>query len=164
MPSSLLLEVPALADFNQAWTELTDWLSLLDRVIKSQRVMVGDLEDINEMIIKQKATLQDLEQKRPQLEELITAAQNLKNKTSNQEARTIITDQIERIQNQWDEVQEHLQIRRQQLNEMLKDSTQWIEAKEKVEQFIGQAKSKLDSWKEVSHTMDEIQKKITETK
>ncbi|KAF3812963.1 hypothetical protein GH733_019305, partial [Mirounga leonina] len=47
-------EVPALADFNRAWTELTDWLSLLDRVIKSQRVMVGDLEDINEMIIKQK--------------------------------------------------------------------------------------------------------------
>lgn len=54
MPSSLLLEVPALADFNRAWTELTDWLSLLDQVIKSQRVMVGDLEDINEMIIKQK--------------------------------------------------------------------------------------------------------------
>lgn len=54
MPSTLLLEVPALADFNRAWTELTDWLSLLDRVIKSQRVMVGDLEDINDMIMKQK--------------------------------------------------------------------------------------------------------------
>ncbi|ERE65045.1 dystrophin-like protein [Cricetulus griseus] len=202
MPSSLLLEVPALADFNRAWTELTDWLCLLDRVIKSQRVMVGDLEDINEMIIKQKsmsealvywmsceqsqrheiekclrgeskagcgealqqATLQDLEQRRPQLEELITAAQNLKNKTSNQEARTIITDRIERIQNQWDEVQEHLHNRRQQLNEMLKDSTQWLEAKEKAEQFIGQAKARLDSWKEGPHMMDEIQKKISETK
>ncbi|KAH0511892.1 Dystrophin, partial [Microtus ochrogaster] len=164
MPSSLLLEVPALADFNRAWTELTEWLSLLDRVIKSQRVMVGDLEDINEMIIKQKATLQDLEQRRPQLEELITAAQNLKNKTSNQEARTIITDRIERIQNQWDEVQEHLQNRRQQLDEMLKDSTQWLETKEEAEQVIGQARAKLDSWKEGPHTTDEIQKKITETK
>ncbi|KAH1187170.1 hypothetical protein KIL84_019919, partial [Mauremys mutica] len=92
MPSSLLLEVPALADFNKAWAELTDWLSLLDRVIKSQIVTVGDLDDINDMIIKQKAALQELEQRHPQLEELITAAQNLKNKTSNQEARTIITD------------------------------------------------------------------------
>lgn len=54
MPSTLLLEVPALADFNRAWTELTDWLSLLDRVLKSQRVMVGDPEDISDMIIKQK--------------------------------------------------------------------------------------------------------------
>uniref|UniRef100_A0A9L0SJS2 Dystrophin n=2 Tax=Equus caballus TaxID=9796 RepID=A0A9L0SJS2_HORSE len=164
MPSSLLLEVPALADFNRAWTELTDWLSLLDQVIKSQRVMVGDLEDINEMIIKQKATLQDLEQRRPQLEELITAAQNLKNKTSNQEARTIITDRIERIQSQWDEVQEHLQNRRQQLNEMLKDSTQWLEAKEEAEQVLGQARAKLESWKEGPYTMDAIQRKITETK
>ncbi|KAL6041799.1 hypothetical protein STEG23_012304, partial [Scotinomys teguina] len=110
------------------------------------------------------ATLQDLEQRRPQLEELITAAQNLKNKTSNQEARTVITDRIERIQNQWDEVQEHLQNRRQQLNEMLKDSTQWLETKEKTEQVMGQARAKLDSWKEGPHTMDEIQKRITETK
>ncbi|KAM5290132.1 dystrophin isoform 2-T2 [Glossophaga mutica] len=176
MPSTLLLEVPALADFNRAWTELTDWLALLDRVLKSQRVMVGDLEDINEMIIKQKlvesmmnshlqgATLQDLEQRRPQLEELITAAQNLKNKTSNQEARTIITDRIERIQNQWDEVQEHLQNRRQQLNEMLKDSTQWLEAKDEAEQVLGQARARLDSWKEGPYTTDAIQKKIKETK
>ncbi|XP_055249427.1 dystrophin isoform X4 [Moschus berezovskii] len=164
MPSSLLLEVPALADFNRAWTELTDWLSLLDRVLKAQRVMVGDLEDINEMIVKQKATLQDLEQKRPQLEELITAAQNLKNKTSNQEARTIITDRIERIQSQWDEVQEHLQNRRQQLNEMLKDSTQWLEAKEEAEQVVGQARAKLETWKEGPYTMDATQRKITETK
>lgn len=71
---------------------------------------------------------------------------------------------VERIQNQWDEVQEHLQNRRQQLNEMLKDSTQWLETKEEAEQVIGQARAKLDSWKEGPHTMDEIQKKITETK
>lgn len=54
MPSSLLLEVPALAEFNKAWADLTDWLNLLDRVIKSQIVTVGDLDEINDMIIKQK--------------------------------------------------------------------------------------------------------------
>lgn len=45
------------------------------------------------------ATLQDLEQRRPQLEELITAAQNLKNKTNNQEARTVITDRSKSFRN-----------------------------------------------------------------
>uniref|UniRef100_A0A8C9WAK2 Dystrophin n=1 Tax=Scleropages formosus TaxID=113540 RepID=A0A8C9WAK2_SCLFO len=92
MPSSLLMEMPALVHFNKAWVELTDWLSLLDRMIQTQRVTVGDLEEINDMIVKQKATLQDLEHKRPQLESQITAAQNLKNKTNNQEARSTITD------------------------------------------------------------------------
>ncbi|XP_054021782.1 dystrophin isoform X4 [Dryobates pubescens] len=164
MPSSVLLEVPALADFNKAWAELTDWLSRLDREIKSQRVIVGDLDDINDMIIKQKAILQDLEQRRPHLDELITAAQNLKNKTSNQEARTIVTDRIEKIQNQWDEVHGHLQNRRQQLHEMLKDSTQWLEAKQEAEQVLEQAKTKLESWKEISYTVEALKKQNTELK
>ncbi|XP_071424824.1 dystrophin isoform X4 [Pithys albifrons albifrons] len=164
MPSSVLLEVPALADFNKAWAELTDWLSRLDREIKSQRVIVGDLDDINDMIIKQKAILQDLEQRRPQLDELITAAQNLKNKTSNQEARTIITDHIEKIQSQWDEVHGYLQSRRQQLQEMLKDSTQWLEAKREAEQVLEQAKAKLESWKEISYTVEALKKQNTELK
>ncbi|XP_071606699.1 dystrophin isoform X11 [Heliangelus exortis] len=164
MPSSVLLEVPALADFNKAWAELTDWLSRLDRDIKSQRVIVGDLDDINDMIIKQKAILQDLEQRRPQLDELVTAAQNLKNKTSNQEARTIITDRIEKIQSQWDEVHGHLQSRRQQLHEMLKDSTQWLEAKQEAEQVLGQGKAKLESWKEISYTVEALKKQNTDLK
>ncbi|XP_042314822.1 dystrophin isoform X11 [Sceloporus undulatus] len=164
MPSSLLLEVPALAEFNKAWADLTDWLSLLDRVIKSQIVTVGDLDEINDMIIKQKATIQDLEQRRPQLEELITAAQNLKNKTSNQEARTVITDRIEKIQNQWDEVQGHLQNRRQQLHEMLKDSTQWLEARQEAEQVLECAKAKLESWKEISYTVEGLKKQNAELK
>ncbi|XP_065533284.1 dystrophin isoform X3 [Lathamus discolor] len=164
MPSSVLLEVPALADFNKAWAELTDWLSRLDRDIKSQRVIVGDLDNINDMIIKQKAILQDLEQRRPQLDELITAAQNLKNKTSNQEARTIITDRIEKIQSQWDEVHGHLQSRSQQLHEMLKDSTQWLEAKQEAEQVLEQAKAKLESWKEISYTVEALKKQNTELK
>lgn len=71
---------------------------------------------------------------------------------------------VERIQSQWDEVQEHLQNRRQQLNEMLKDSTQWLEAKEEAEQVLGPPRAKLESWKEGPYTMDAIQKKITETK
>uniref|UniRef100_A0A803Y5M5 Dystrophin n=1 Tax=Meleagris gallopavo TaxID=9103 RepID=A0A803Y5M5_MELGA len=159
MPSSVVLEVPALADFNKAWAELTDWLSRLDREIKAQRVTVGDLDDINDMIIKQKAILQDLEQRRPQLDELITAAQNLKNKTSNQEARTIITDR-----KPVDDVHGYLQSRIQQLHEMLKDSTQWLEAKQEAEQVLEQAKAKLESWKEISYTVEALKKQNTELK
>ncbi|XP_078264997.1 dystrophin isoform X3 [Rhinoraja longicauda] len=164
MPSSLLMDVPALADFNKAWVELTDWLSLLDRVIKSQLVTVGDVEEINDMIIKQKATLQDLDQKRPQLDELITAAQNLKNKTTNQEARAIITDRIEKVQSQWDEVQSRLQSRTQQLQEMLKDSNQWLEAKQEAEELLEKARTKQGSWKEMSYTIDILMKQNADIK
>ncbi|XP_077152809.1 dystrophin isoform X6 [Ranitomeya variabilis] len=164
MPSSLLLEVPALAEFSKTCAELKDWLTLLDRVIKAQIVTVGDVEEINEMIIKQKVTLQDLEQKRPHLEELITAAQNLKNKTSNPEARAVVTDRIEKIQNQWEDVQCHLQNRRQQLQEMLKDSTQWHEARHEAEQILEKAKGRIESWKDISYTVESLKKQNSDLK
>ncbi|XP_069495183.1 dystrophin isoform X3 [Ambystoma mexicanum] len=164
IPSSLLMEVPALADFNKAWADLTDWLSLLDRVIKAQIVTVGDVDEINDMIVKEKETLQDLEQRRPQLDELITLAQNLKNKINNQEARSAITDRIEKLLNQWEDVHGHLQNRRQQLQDMLKDSTQWLEAKQEADQVLAKAKTRLDSWKEISYTVEALKKQNTELK
>ncbi|XP_056412124.1 dystrophin isoform X3 [Hyla sarda] len=109
-------------------------------------------------------TLQDLEQKRPHLEELITAAQNLKNKTSNPEARAVVTDRIEKIQNQWEEVQCHLQNRRQQLQEMLKDSTQWHDARHEAEQMLEKAKGHIESWKEISYTVESLKKQNSDLK
>lgn len=50
------------------------------------------------------------------------------------------------------------------MNEMVKDSTQWLEAKDEAEQVLGQATARLDSWKEGPYTTDAIQKKIKETK
>lgn len=71
---------------------------------------------------------------------------------------------VEKIQSQWDEVQGRLQNRRQQLHEMLKDSTQWLEAKQEAEQVLEQAKAKLESWKEISYTVDALKKQNTELK
>ncbi|XP_038612990.1 dystrophin isoform X1 [Tachyglossus aculeatus] len=164
MPSSLLPEMPALADFNRAWAELTDWLTLLDQGIKTQRAMVGDPEDIGGLMVKLKMGLQDLEQRRPKLEELITAAQNLKNKTGNPEARAVITDHIEKIQSQWEEVQEHLQGRKQQLSEMLKDSTRWLGARQEAERLLDRTRAELEAWADVPASAEAVRAQLAEAK
>uniref|UniRef100_A0A3B3R1U0 Dystrophin n=1 Tax=Paramormyrops kingsleyae TaxID=1676925 RepID=A0A3B3R1U0_9TELE len=156
MPSSLLLEIPALVQFNKTLSELTNWLSVLDHMTQTQRVMVGNLEEINDMMKKQKATLQDLEQRRPQMESQITAAQNLKNKTNNQEARVTITDRIDRLQTQFEEVHGRLSDRALELQRMLKDSSHWLKAKQEVESLLKRANEKLESWKELSYTVDAL--------
>lgn len=71
---------------------------------------------------------------------------------------------VEKIQSQWDEVHGHLQNRRQQLHEMLKDSTQWLEAKQEADQVLERAKAKLESWKEISYTVEALKKQNTELK
>lgn len=44
----------ALDKFNNSWAELNDWLSLLDHMVQTQKVTVGDLDDIKEMTAKLK--------------------------------------------------------------------------------------------------------------
>jgi len=71
---------------------------------------------------------------------------------------------VEKIQSQWDEVHGHLQSRRQQLHEMLKDSTQWLEAKQESERVLEQAQAKFESWKEISYTVEALKKQNSELK
>lgn len=47
----------ALDKFNKSWMELDDWLTLLDHMVQTQRVMVGDLDEISEMTVKLKVRL-----------------------------------------------------------------------------------------------------------
>lgn len=46
----------ALDKFNQSWTELNNWLSLLDHMVLTQRVTVGDLGEISDLTAKLKVS------------------------------------------------------------------------------------------------------------
>uniref|UniRef100_A0A672MV72 Dystrophin n=1 Tax=Sinocyclocheilus grahami TaxID=75366 RepID=A0A672MV72_SINGR len=146
----------ALDKFNKSWTELDDWLTLLDHMVQTQRVMVGDLDEINEMTVKLKSTLQDMDQRCPQLNKQITAAQNMKNKTNNPETRATITDRIEKLQAHWEDSHTKLMNRVLQLQNMHKDSSDWLEARKRVEPLIKRANEKLESWNKVSHSVDDL--------
>ncbi|CAL8307771.1 unnamed protein product [Merluccius merluccius] len=157
-------ESAVLAQFHKSWAELTDWLSMLDHMVQNKRVVVADLDDINGNIQGLKASLQDMEQRRPLLEKQVTAAQNLKNKTSNQETRNAITDRIERLQAHWEDSQTKLSDRTKQLHNMLQDSTDWLETRKKVEPLIKQANERMDAWTETTYTVEALKKQNAELK
>lgn len=53
-------EYAALAQFNKSWAELTDWLTMMDNMVQNKRVVVADLDDINDMIRQLKVQTSDL--------------------------------------------------------------------------------------------------------
>ncbi|XP_039649481.1 dystrophin isoform X9 [Perca fluviatilis] len=157
-------ESAALAQFNKSWAELTDWLTMLDNMVQNKRVVVADLDDINDNISILKVSLQELDQRRPLLERQVTAAQNLKNKTSNQETRNAITERIDRLQTHWDDSQTKLSDRTKQLHNMLQDSTDWLDAKKRVDHLIKRASERLESWQEITYTVEALKKQNAELK
>ncbi|XP_062301507.1 dystrophin isoform X2 [Scomber scombrus] len=157
-------ESAALAQFNKSWAELTDWLTMLDNMVQNKRVVVADLDDINDNIGQLKVSLQELDQRRPLLERQVTAAQNLKNKTSNQETRNAITERIDRLQTHWEDSQTKLSDRTKQLHNMLQDSTDWLDRKNRVDHLIKRASDRLESWQEITYTVDALKKQNAELK
>ncbi|KAM9836007.1 dystrophin-like [Aulostomus maculatus] len=164
LTGSSLPESAALAQFNKSWAELTDWLTMLDNMVQNKRVVVADLDDIKENIGQLKASLQELDQRRPLLERQVTAAQNLKNKTSNQDTRNAITERIDRLQTHWEDSQTKLSDRTKQLHNMLQDSTDWLNSKEVVDHLIKQASERLESLQELTYTVDAVKRQNAELK
>ncbi|XP_018118490.1 utrophin isoform X1 [Xenopus laevis] len=136
-------ELPAPSDLDKTVTELGDWLVLIDQMLKSNIVTVGDAEEINTTIARMKITNEDLEQRYPQLESVLTLAQNVKNKTSNLDVRTAITEKSENLKSHWDNTQHGVEVRQQQLQEMLKNSTKWDKQRAEIQNILDQADFRL---------------------
>ncbi|XP_075002340.1 utrophin isoform X5 [Calonectris borealis] len=137
------LELSAPADLDKTTTELADWLVLIDQMLKSNIVTVGNTEEINRTIARMKITKADLDQRHPQLDSVFTLAQNLKNKTSSSDIRTVITEKLEKVKNQWDNTQHGVEVRQQQLKYMLTDSMQWDEQRQEMEHLMEQCEIRL---------------------
>uniref|UniRef100_A0A8C5JI45 Utrophin n=1 Tax=Junco hyemalis TaxID=40217 RepID=A0A8C5JI45_JUNHY len=137
------LELSAPADLDKTRTELADWLVLIDQMLKSNIVTVGNTEEINRTITRMKITNADMDHRHPQLDSVFTLAQNLKNKTSSSDIRTEITEKMEKLKNQWDSTQHSVEVRQQQLKHMLADSLQWHEQRQEMEHLMEQCEIRL---------------------
>lgn len=130
------LEISVPADLDKTITELADWLVLIDQMLKSNIVTVGDVKEINKTVSRMKITKADLEQRHPQLDCVFTLAQNLKNKASSSDVRTAITEKLEKLKTQWESTQHGVELRRQQLEDMVVDSLQWDDHREETEELM----------------------------
>ncbi|XP_035276172.1 LOW QUALITY PROTEIN: dystrophin [Anguilla anguilla] len=155
-------DLVAPTDLNETATELGDWLLLIDQMLKSNIVTVGDVDEICTTIGRLKVTKSDLEQRHTQLEAIFTLAQNIKNKTSNLDVRTSITEKLEKVRCQWDNTQHGVEARLIQLDHMITHSNQWEEQRREVNALIGQNEARLHNLQMLSK--DPLTKQLSDSK
>ncbi|XP_032398145.1 dystrophin isoform X3 [Etheostoma spectabile] len=149
-------------DLNETATELADWLLLITQMLKSNIVTVGDTEEIRTTMGRLQVTKIDLEQRHPQLEDIFTLAQNIKNKTSNLDVRTSITEKLEKVRSQWDSTQHGVEARLQQLDNMIGQSNQWEEQRKEVNAFIGHNEGRFHNL--LQQSSDPLTKQLADNK
>ncbi|XP_078699235.1 dystrophin-like isoform X12 [Branchiostoma floridae x Branchiostoma belcheri] len=151
-------------DFDKSVAELRDWLMLLDHMLKSQIVTVGDVEEIEEMIIKQKTVLNDLDVKKPQLDTVVAAGRRLIQTADTDSDKQLLKEKVDRIQEQWDEASTRVGSRKRELDNMLTDCHHWDELREDVNRWLEQAEQQVEHDSEVGQTVDVLDKQIAQHK
>ncbi|KAM3602596.1 uncharacterized protein V6R79_007126 [Siganus canaliculatus] len=149
-------------DLNQTATELADWLLLITQMLKSNIVTVGDADEIRTTMGRLQVTKSDLEHRHPQLEDIFTLAQNIKNKTSNLDVRTSITEKLERVRSQWDSTQHGVEARLQQLDNMVGHSNQWEEQRKEMAAIIGHNEGRFHGL--LQQSRDPLTKQLADSK
>ncbi|XP_078330229.1 dystrophin-like isoform X4 [Crassostrea virginica] len=132
-----------IVEFERSVAELRDWLTLLERMLKTQRVTVGDIPDIEQTIVKQKNVLQDMESKRPQLQQVLTTARDLQSQRISEEDKRGLRDRVEKLQEHWDEALTRFNQRKNQLDDMLLECRQFDEMHAEFERWLGQIEEDL---------------------
>ncbi|XP_038130238.1 dystrophin isoform X2 [Cyprinodon tularosa] len=149
-------------DLNKTATELADWLTLITQMLKSNIVTVGDTKEIRTTIGRLQVTKSDLEQRHSQLEDIFTLAQNIKNKTSNVDVRTSISEKLEKVRSQWDSTQHGVETRLQQLENMTVHSNHWEENRKEVKGLISQNEGRFHSL--LQRATDPLTKQLEDSK
>ncbi|XP_013413171.1 dystrophin isoform X2 [Lingula anatina] len=167
-------------EFDKSVVELRDWLTLLEQMLKSQIVTVGDIEEIEEMISKQKRAfecvssrpltslscddvdtirsmvrdirqhilvlktiLSDLEGKQPHLQDLITAGENLKSQTEEENDKQVLQEKVERLREHWEEANAKVTFRKNQLDDMLLECKQFDEKRAEFDRWADKVEEDL---------------------
>ncbi|XP_077976931.1 dystrophin-like isoform X2 [Glandiceps talaboti] len=147
-------------EFDKAVAELRDWLTLLDHMLKSQIVSVGDVEEIEEMIIKQKGVLNDLEAKQPKLDELIHKGEHLKAESQSERDRQVLDEKVTKLKEHWNDAVSKVTSRKNQLDNMLEDSHQFHEWKDELNNWLIKMEETMEDYSDVGQTVDILEMQL----
>ncbi|XP_059471698.1 dystrophin, isoforms A/C/F/G/H isoform X9 [Neocloeon triangulifer] len=166
---------------DKAILQIRDWLTLEEAMLRQQIASVGDVTDILQLLDKQKNVLRELEQKKPQLDELVHTAEHLKADSNRQQLhgkgswgeesdcstplyqlRTCI--RVTKLREHWEETNAKVMQRKAQLDALLVDSQRYDSKKQEVESWLARMESRMERMGPVGHTADVLEAQLREQK
>ncbi|XP_051175836.1 dystrophin, isoforms A/C/F/G/H isoform X1 [Leptopilina boulardi] len=148
------------ASHDKSVLQIRDWLTVEEEMLRQQIVVVGDIDEIMQLLDKQRTVLRELEQKKPQLDELVHTAENLRADTNRQQLHGKVT----KLREHWDETNSKVMQRKTQLDAMLSDSQRYEAKRNEVEVWLARMETRLERMRAVGHTADVLEAQLREQK
>ncbi|XP_063382009.1 dystrophin-like [Cydia fagiglandana] len=149
-----------LAHFDTTVSQIREWVSCETEMLRAQAVAVGDVDDILSQLDKQKGVLRELEQKKPQLDELLHTAESLKGTENRQQLHGKVTA----LREHWDEANARVLQRKAQLDAMLGDSQRYEARRRDADAWLTRMEARLAAMAQPGHTADVLEMQLREQK
>ncbi|XP_024942886.1 dystrophin, isoforms A/C/F/G/H isoform X6 [Cephus cinctus] len=180
-PSPTSAPSTLVAGLDKSVLQIRDWLTVEEEMLRQQAVVVGDIDEILQLLDKQKNVLRELEQKKPQLDELVHTAENLRADTNRQQLHGKVSSlfddtcsrnflyiriclKVTKLREHWDEANSKVMQRKTQLDAMLGDSQRYEAKRNEVEVWLARMETRLERMRAVGHTADVLEAQLREQK
>ncbi|XP_055532577.1 dystrophin, isoforms A/C/F/G/H isoform X7 [Wyeomyia smithii] len=144
-------------NFDRSVTQIMNWLEIECEMLKKRCIVVGDSEMILGAIDKLKNMSNEMDVKKPHIDELVNTAETLKTDLNKQ----FLHSKVSRMREQWDETSQTVLQRKSQLTAMLGDSQRYDAKRIEIENWLSRMESRSERMGVVATTADvlEIQQK-----
>ncbi|XP_074662188.1 dystrophin-like [Tubulanus polymorphus] len=150
-------------DMYSAIGELRDWLVIMQRQLRFQRVDIGDISDIEETSAKHARIVADVDSRKPALERLMSSVKD-KMKDSDVKQQISFSEKVERLRETWEDSNNKVKIRKNQLDDMLLECRQFEEMQAEFERWAGQVDDELQGYGKVGESASIVEKQLLEQK
>ncbi|XP_064602546.1 dystrophin-like isoform X2 [Liolophura sinensis] len=149
--------------FDESVTELKDWLQVLEDMLQSKVVTVGDLEEIEELILKQKNILHDMARRKSHLDDLLTTADTLP-APEKLNSRVAPQQQAHELKKYWDKAFAQVSSRKTQLDDMLLECRQFDDMLSDLDRWISQMEDELKAKSATPNSPEDTQRQLRDYK
>ncbi|XP_073972479.1 dystrophin, isoforms A/C/F/G/H-like isoform X9 [Rhodnius prolixus] len=167
-----------IASLDKSILQVRDWLTLEEEMLRQQTVIVGSIQDILQVLDKQKNVIRELEQKKPQLDELVHTAETLKADFNRQQVhgkewrpscslllyQVMEVVKVSKLREHWDETNSKVMQRKTELDAMLADSHRYEAKRAEVDTWLNRMESRLARMAPVGNTADVLEAQMREQK
>ncbi|GFN77849.1 dystrophin, partial [Plakobranchus ocellatus] len=143
-------------EFDKSVSELRDWLRLLEHMLRSQKVAVGDIKDIEQMRTKQMTHLTDMEAKEIQVDKVLAASSVLQNSMDNAGDRQTLKERTEKLRLDFEVTREHVNQRKSYLDSLLNECRMFDQSYASLEQWLTQTEAKIDTMESQPGAQDAV--------
>lgn len=149
------------SNYDKSVADILGWLAVQDHLQKANKASVGNISDIEQLIVKQKNILQNMENRQQELEDILKNAEVLQQEASSAEDKKSIKEKADEVIHQWNSTKANISSRKNQLEDMLLECRQFDESYSAFNRWLQQIEEEMKS---KSHNSQDLTKSLSDHK